>query len=549
MKKQTTIPNYRAKGVVFTRPEVVAYMIHEAMHTGCFEKLSGLRILEPSCGEGAFVLPIIDILVAENPDWNNKWLAHFLNAFDISEESISHVKNAVAKKLGDAGCPEGIVNWLLEQWFHCEDYLLHDFDCKFDIIIGNPPYIRFDTIDEEKHQKYKTRFKTFSERCDIYVPFFEYSLSLLSEQGVFSFICSNRFVRSSYGKRLRRMICNGFHVALYLNMEHTQPFYTEVSAYPAIFVIDKRLGRETYSGNVTTLTENTLQSYSTEADDSALNRFGSWYSNDEPWIATNSAIRSIHEKFANIFPTIEQSGFGTQIGIGVATGADDIFLNPQLNSEIEAACLLPIVASDDILDGRISWHNRYILNPYDQENDNQMRNLAMFPKTQEYLNTHSERLKSRYCVKTHPNEWYRTLDRIKYSTLKAAKILIPDIQCGGNVALDETGSFYPHHNIYWITSSSWNLRVLCVLLRSSFVTDQIRCISVQMRGGSIRYQAQYLRNVHIPTWDSLDNDDITSIADLYSESDITKIDACINRVINKAISKQSKRLVQQEFNF
>ena len=173
----------------------------------------------------------------------------------------------------------------------------------------------------------------------------------------------------------------------------------------------------------------------------------------------------------------------------------------------------------------------------------------MFPKTAAYLNRHADRLKARYCARLHPDVWYRTLDRIKYSTLKAAKILLPDIQMGGNVALDEHGKYYPHHNVYWITSRVWNLRALCVLLRSSFVTDQIRRVSVQMRGGSIRYQAQNLRSVHIPSWSSLEEGDVEALAGLFTEKDISKIDACVNRMIAMVGSRQPKRLMAQEFDF
>ena len=175
--------------------------------------------------------------------------------------------------------------------------------------------------------------------------------------------------------------------------------------------------------------------------------------------------------------------------------------------------------------------------------------LSRFPKAGAYLNRHADRLKARYCARNNPSAWYRTLDRIKYSTFRAAKILLPDIQQGGNVALDERGEFYPHHNVYWITSRTWNLRALCVILRSSFVTEQIRRVSVQMRGGSIRYQAQNLRNVHIPAWNSLGKDDVDLLVSLYGERDISKINACVARVLKHVEARQPKRLVVQEFDF
>ncbi len=525
-------------------------MMHETRRAGGFSKWSGLRILEPSCGDGAFVLPIVDSLISETPDWRDESLDGFLAAFDISSESISLVRKSVKAKLVCAGCPEDVCERLVDRWFFCEDFLLYDFEgAHFDVVIGNPPYIRFDNLSTDKQKWYKARYATFTERCDIYVPFFERSLSLLSKRGVLSFICSNRFVRTNYGKRLRHMIGEDFHVALYLNMEHSQPFETAVSAYPAIYVIDRHVGRETYAGEISSIEGDALSMCMTGVAKSCLCRFDKWYRHGEPWASTDRDEKARLEDIAGRFPTIEESGVGTHVGIGVASGADEIYLDPQKNAEIEESCLLPLVTSDDIRDGCIEWNSRYMLNPYDHFDDRLMLDLDRFPKARAYLNNNAEKLKSRYCARKHPDSWYRTLDRIKYSTLKSVKILLPDIQKGGNVALDEHGEYYPHHNVYWITSNSWNMKALCVILRSSFVTDQVRRFSTQMRGGSIRYQAQNLRSVHIPAWDSLDAQDIDSLVGLYGERDIAKIDTCVERVVSRAGGRRCQKMVEQYFAF
>ena len=82
MKPNAVVLSRRTTGAVFTRPEVVAYMMRETRRAGGFRKWSGLRVLEPSCGDGAFVLPLVDALVAESPDWNDSSLNDFLCAFD-----------------------------------------------------------------------------------------------------------------------------------------------------------------------------------------------------------------------------------------------------------------------------------------------------------------------------------------------------------------------------------------------------------------------------------------------------------------------------------
>ena len=528
-------------GEVFTRPEVVAYMLDGVRHCGNFKSLVGLRVLEPSCGDGAFVLPLVEAWLSERPDFDSADADSFLRACDISSGNIEKLRGAVRERLVAAGCASARANVLLSRWLIRGDFLLQVFKERFDIVIGNPPYIRFDDISAAKQKEYRALFPSFTERCDIYVPFFEKSLALLSGRGVFSFICTNRFTKSSYGKQLRRLIADKYHVALYLNMEHTQPFVEEVSAYPAIYIIDRNRNRETCSATIDDAGTATLNRVRMGRPKSELSVFSQWYKGDSPWISTDCREREAADRIARTFPTITKSAEGTEIGIGVASGADDIYINAQRNASIEPNCLLPLVASEDIHNGCISWDERYLLNPYDDDDDMQMRDLAQYPLAAAYFDSHAPKLKARYCARKHPQNWYRTLDRVKYALLRSPKILIPDIQLGGNVALDESGSYYPHHNVYWITSTKWNLKALCALLRSSFVTSQIRNISVQMRGGSIRYQAQNLRNVHIPAWSSLRKSDVEKLVSAYESNDTERLDAVVDAVVRDSTSRQPAR--------
>lgn len=525
-------------GEVFTRPEVVAYMLDGVLRCGKFKSFAELRILEPSCGDGAFVIPLVELWLAEKPDFHSAFADAFLTACDISTRNIEKLREVLMQRLLAAGCAASRADELLSKWLICDNFLLHDFHAGFDVVVGNPPYIRFDDIPAEQQREYRARFASFAERCDIYVPFFEKSLALLSDKGVFSFICTNRFTKSSYGKQLRRLIADRYHVALYLNMEHAQPFEEEVTAYPAVYIIDRRQNQETYSATIDDAGASTLDQVRLGNPKGKLSVFKHWYKGEAPWISTNCRERKMADEIAKTFPTILRSAEGTEIGIGIASGADDIYINAQRTTRIESCCLLPLVASEDIRNGCISWDERYLLNPYDDDDDTRMRDLEQYPLTAAYLDSHAQKLKARYCARKHPHEWYRTLDRVKYALLRRPKILIPDIQMGGNVALDERGAYYPHHNVYWITSAKWNLRALCALLRSSFVTSQVRNVSVQMRGGSIRYQAQNLRNVHIPAWNSLSANEIEKLVCAYESNDSGLLDKVVDAVVRDSAARQ-----------
>ena len=88
----------------------------------------------------------------------------------------------------------------------------------------------------------------------------------------------------------------------------------------------------------------------------------------------------------------------------------------------------------------------------------------------------------------------------------------------------DPGSYYPHHNLYWITSNTWDLRALKGLLRSSPVVTQVRAYSVQMRGGSLRWQAQTLRRIRLPRLSSLSDNVLESLIRISDSFDQQEID-------------------------
>ena len=88
-----------------------------------------------------------------------------------------------------------------------------------------------------------------------------------------------------------------------------------------------------------------------------------------------------------------------------------------------------------------------------------------------------------------------------------------------------------------MTSDTWNLRALTVLLRSEVVTRQMRAVSVAMRGGSLRYQAQTLRQLHLPTWDSLTEEMQRTLVELYDEPKATAVSTAVGELVDSLMSQ------------
>ena len=86
--------------------------------------------------------------------------------------------------------------------------------------------------------------------------------------------------------------------------------------------------------------------------------------------------------------------------------------------------------------------------------------------------------------------------------MKRPKLLIPDIKGTAHIVYEE-GNFYPHHNLYYIVSDEWDLRALRAVLLSGIARLFIETYSTRMHGNCLRFQAQYLRRIRLPRWETI----------------------------------------------
>jgi hypothetical protein len=184
----------------------------------------------------------------------------------------------------------------------------------------------------------------------------------------------------------------------------------------------------------------------------------------------------------------------TKIGIGVATGADKVFISRE-TPDIEPDRVLPLALASDLHDGKVRWSGHVMANPW---NERGLVSLDEYPLFRQFLEPHHSLLSKRHTAqKDRPQNWHKTIDRVQLPLLKKHKLYIADIKDKLLPALD-TGKTYPQHNLYWITSETWDLKVLGALLMSAVGEFFIHCYGVRMRGGYLRFQAQYLRRIRVP---------------------------------------------------
>lgn len=152
-------------------------------------------------------------------------------------------------------------------------------------------------------------------------------------------------------------------------------------------------------------------------------------------------------------------------------------------------------------------------------------------------------ISNRHCAKKSPNNWYRTIDRITPSLAKQPKLLIPDIKGTAHIVF-ECGELYPHHNLYYVTSDQWDLRALQAVMLSAVSRLFVATYSTEMRGGFLRFQAQYLRRIRIPLWDNVPASLRVELAEAAKNRDLS---ACNQAVFNLyGLSDEERRALGGE---
>lgn len=514
-------------GEVFTKRWVVDFILDLIGYTPD-KDLFTRTIVEPSCGTGAFLVPIVERLVAScEIHGRDITLAHSaVRAFDLLQANAAlSIKSAMAY-LAENGVDHDDAERLANSWIHAGDFLLTEHEPGFaDFVVGNPPYIRLESVPPDLTEAYRTACLTMRGRSDIYVGFFEVGLELLKPEGVLAFICADRWMHNQYGAALRDFVTAHYAVETIISMHDVAAFEDDVSAYPAITVLrnaEQRMAhvvdasREFDEAQARLVTawvgnspRNVLSSKTFEAC-----RLDTWHKGPELWPAGSPSQLALLADLERRFAPLESRETGTRVGIGVATGCDEVYITrrPDL---VEPDRLLPLLRAGDLGAGEPAWSGHYLVNPWEER---ELVDLAAHPLLRRHLEAHADRLRGRHTAKKHPARWYRTIDAVDPTLLARPKLVMPDMKASAHPVLDP-GMYYPHHNLYYVVSDVWDLEVLGGLLLSDVANLFVGAYCVKMRGGCYRFQAQYLRQIRVPSPDQVDPGIADSLAGAFRRRD------------------------------
>ncbi|MFI8454190.1 Eco57I restriction-modification methylase domain-containing protein [Kitasatospora sp. NPDC085464] len=516
-------------GEVFTRRWVVELILDLLGYTAD-KDLARLTVVEPACGGGAF-LGVIASRISASCRAHGRSITDAVGAvraFDLLGRNVAESRGLVEQRLKDDGWERGDARKVASSWVRQDDYLLRaDSGQRADFVVGNPPYIRLEDVPEGRMDAYRSACATMGGRADIYIGFYEVALRSLAPGGRLGFICADRWMRNQYGRKLRQLVTREFSMDLALVMHDVDAFQEQVSAYPAITVVSRREQGGAVAADTTRAfgepeARDFLAWYEAEEREPIATAayqaapLPHWFPGEDSWPAGSPARLAVLEDLSDRFRPLEDSVTGTRVGIGIATGADKVFItdDPQL---VEADRLLPLAMVRDTTSGSIDWSGSRLVNPWDSEG--RLVDLAAYPKLAAHFRRHSGVLRKRYVAVKQPERWYKTIDKVDHGLTSRQKLLFPDMKLTIHPVLDK-GRLYPHHNLYFIVSDVWNMRVLGGLLLSKVAEAFVEAYAVKMRGGTLRFQAQYLRRIRVPDPAAIAEEDRTALARAFDERDV-----------------------------
>jgi hypothetical protein len=332
-----------------------------------------------------------------------------------------------------------------------------EIDSGFDIVIGNPPYIRLQTLK----QKYPTIVAFFKEQYhsaakgnyDVYVVFIEAGMRLLKSDGHLAYICPHKFFNSEYGEPLRSLIARGKHVRHIVHFGHQQVFFGATIYTCLLFLA--RAGAEEYRF----VKVDDLESWKTNHSGVEA-RFPATTLAGSEWHFAVGAHAEVFEKLRRLPFTLGQAA---DLFVGVQTDADDVFLLDVVSQKrsvvtcyskyLDTECDLEFDHLKAFLKGSLNirrFHladvTKMLLFPYETLEDRSTlispaEYKRRFPLTWRYLEKCRDRLEAR-AGGQFTDYWHGYVYKKNHTKFDQIKLVVPAIGNQACFAADVDGKFY-----------------------------------------------------------------------------------------------------------
>jgi adenine-specific DNA-methyltransferase len=444
------------KGFVPTPSQTVDLMVARL-----FEErppLFGETILDPGCGNGAFIAGII------------RWCR--ANARSVPQivgiDSNPRLIEEAREKFKGSSSVE-----IREQ-----DFLTGRIESQFNFIICNPPYVPITGLSETERKIYRKLYRTARGRFDLYLLFFERAARLLSPNGRLVFITPEKFLYVNTAQALREVLSQFQVHSIQLVDENT---FGDLVTYPTITAVAK-IPRS--------------KSTSVVLRDGFRHQV-SLPSGGESWWP---AIHGKQNSATDDRDGLTLQNFSVRISCGVATGADEIFVRPtnELTDSLRPFAFPTISGRQLITDFEsLPLPTQSLLVPYSR--DGILLPACQLKGLRAYLENPIKkgRLLKRTCVESKP--WYAFHENPPLTEILRPKILCKDIAPRARFWIDRKGRLVPRHSVYYIVPKNVeHLDALCNYLNCDAVGQWLSIHCQRAANGFLRLQSHVLKRIPVP---------------------------------------------------
>ncbi len=526
---------------------------HLAFWRGHLEMLRDFTIVDPACGSGAFLVAAFDALAAEY-----RRAAAALSAlgesieFDIFDEIVT--KNLFGVDLNAESVEITRLSlWLktarrdhrlqnLENTIRVGDSLVEDaaftsrpFDWRaafphifekggFDVVIGNPPYVRMEFIKAIKPYLEK-HYVVAADRADLYAYFFERGVALLKKGGRLGFISSSTFFRTGSGEKLRKFLTDGVNVESVVDFGDLQIF-EGVTTYPAILTLRKATpgegGALSFLVVGDELPKELGRAFEERAREMPLVRLtaGSWRFEEEP-------LAKLREKIARGRKTLGEV-YGAPL-YGIKTGLNEAFIidtptrDRLVRADKKSADLLePFLRGEDVKRWRVEPQGLWLINTPKGKVD-----IEKYPAIRDWLLPFKAELEKRA---TKQEWWELQQAQLAYQPkMEQPKLVWAHFQLEPSFALESTGA-YLNNKCFFHPNSEPDL---CALVSSRVLWWSLQTSARMKRGGYIEAEAQYVEQLPIPKMPAPARKKLASLGEACTKAarDRYEIEAAVRRRI------------------
>lgn len=531
-EQQRTKLNISDEEVAKARTKKQKDTLNAALHE--YQKwLFSLKILDPACGSGAFLTAaltqlktehrrVFDFLHAINNDSmmfeeysDNSILENNLYGVDINEESVEITKLSLwlhtaqkDRKLTTLNNKIKCGNSLIddpsvagEKAFKWEEEFPEVFaKGGFDVVIGNPPYVRVQQLDYATIDSLKKTYKTALKRIDISLCFIEKSRNLIKNNGLVSFITSNQFLTTEYGQAMRNFLLSEFFLMECVDFGDL-PIFKDAMTYVSIFKFTKEKQDSFGYKKIKDIQIVKTGHYS------VFKKIELSQLNDSNWNLESSDLKKIHNKIESVSLKIDEIG---NAWYGIVTGADSVFIfdkETYQKTNIEKEIFLPLMRAQNCSKNFCSDAEKFVLYPYKIENNNtvlinEAELSSKYPNAYNYLLEHKDELEARKDSRSTFKgraDWYCLTRFGQLEIFRKNKILTPGEVKEHKFCINNSCAGYSGARVFAIVidDENFDLKYVLCLLNSDLMKSYLQSFSSLKAGGYYSYSSNILNRTPI----------------------------------------------------